>query len=264
MIKRVIICMLCISFLLFASCNSREDVKHSSQDEIINYVADAIGEDISLVGVEGSETDPMITYTFMIDTRNVTFTASSVISALFIDGSQFGNYGEEIYIKYEEGIAESEQYIAERLKIAEKFSIEEVDNDYGSAVIEIKNYNDIDRLAQYTVAVDHLYGFKEDEPDSVSHIGIGVISFNDIGLNATISAETEAFDNASNSSASTNSCSIDGPLLSTNEKNRLKYEHVYDYIVSAYVTQMKQFNLFDRTIPDHIWNSYDIQSDKEE
>lgn len=239
--------------MLFTACNSREEVKHIGRDDMVNYVADAVGEDITLVGVEGSEADSVMTYIFKIDERDVTFTASSVISALFIDGSQFGNYREEIYIGYEEGIAESEYYIAERLKIAEEFSIEEKDNDYSLAVVGIKNYDDIDRLAQYTVAVDKLYAFNEKEPDSIAHISIGVISFNDSGLDAALKAEMEPFSDANNSND--NSCSVEGPMLSTSEKHRLKYKDVYGEIVSAYVTQMKQFSLYDSTIPDDIWNS---------
>lgn len=120
-----------------------------------NYVKDAIGEELSLVSVDGKEEDSAITYLFKLDDRNITFEAASIISALFVDGSRFGNYKEEIYIKYEEGIAESEYYKNERLRIGNDLNLNEEDMNSGRAIINVDNYKDIDKLTQYAVELDN-------------------------------------------------------------------------------------------------------------
>jgi len=227
-----IVFLLFISIILFPACNSIEDVKHKSEKDMINYVKGAIGEDISLVSVDSNYDNSLMTYVFKLDDRNATFKATSVISALSIDGEQFGNYKENIYIKYEEGIAESEYYIAERLRIEEELNIKGKYKKIGLAIIYVDNYEDIDKVAQYALKLDELYAFNEKKPECMQHINLGAISFSD----------TES--------------AIDGPKFSTNKKHRLRYKDVYNEIVKSYIIQLKKFGIYDNTIPDNIWRKY--------
>jgi len=205
-----IVFLLFISILFFTACNSREDVKHISEKDMIKYVKDAIGEDISLVSVDSNRGNSVMTYVFKLDDRDATFKATSAIDALHVDGSQFGNYEEEIYIKYEEGIAESEYYIAERARIAKELNVKEKDMEFGLAIIYVDNYEAIDKVAQFAVKLDELYAFKEKMPGLIQHIDMGAISF----------SETDT--------------SIEGPKFTTNKKYRLKYKDVYNKIIKSY------------------------------
>jgi hypothetical protein len=200
---------------------------------MINYVKDAISEDISLVSVDGKEDDSVMTYVFKLDDRNTTFTATSLIHAPFIDGSRFGNYQEEINIKYEEGIVESEYYITERLRIGNDLNINDEDLKFGLAIINVDNYKDIDKLTRYTVELDKLYAFNEKKPEHIMHINLGAISFSDPAN------------------------SIDGPKFSVNEKDRLKHKDVYKELVKSYIMQLRKFGGYDNTIPENLWKQYD-------
>lgn len=44
------------------------------------------------------EGDFVMTYIYKLEDRDITFEATSVITALGVDGTRFGNYEEEIYI----------------------------------------------------------------------------------------------------------------------------------------------------------------------
>lgn len=227
-----LIFLLYFIILVLTACNSHEDVKHISQKDMINYVKKAIGEDVSFVSVDGNEDDDVMTYVFNLDVRNVTFKATSVINAMFVDGSQFGNYKEEIYIYYEEGIAESEYYIAERLRIGNDLNINDDDMDYGLAAIYVDNYNDIEKVAQFAVKLDKLYAFNEKKPKLIKHIDVGAISFSDPGN------------------------SIAGPRFSTDINKRLNYKGVYKELVRSYIEQLKMFDQIDNKIPENVWNNY--------
>lgn len=218
--------------LLLTSCNAREDVQHVSPEKMTEYVKAAIREEISFVSVDGSEDTEVMTYLYRLDDRNVTFEVTSVISALGLDGSRFGNYKEEIYVYYEEGIAESEFYISERQRIGAEMNIQEVGVDFSLAQINEHNYKDIDKLARYAIALDNLYGFDERKPDRVLHITLGALSFKGPG-------------NA-----------IEGPEFSTCQKERLKYDDVYDSILNAYLKQLVAFDGIDESIPQDIWERY--------
>lgn len=225
--KVQIIILLFLSILLLNSCNSREDVKHLSQKNMIKYVKDAIGEDISLVSVDGNENDSVITYLFKLDNRNVTFEATSLITAPSIDGTQFGNYEEHISIQYEEGIAESEYYKTERLRIGKELNIKDEDMEFGLAIIQVDNYKDINKVTQFAIELDKLYAFNEKNPKLIRHIDIGAISFS--------------------------KNSIAGPKFSTNKNHRLEYKDVYNEIESSYIEQLKRFGDYDNTIPKNKW-----------
>jgi hypothetical protein len=199
---------------------------------MINYVKNAIGEDLSLLSVDGKEEDSVMTFVFTLDDRNITFTATSLINAPFIDGSRFGNYKEEIFIKYEEGIVESEYYKTERLRIGNDLNIKDEDMKFGLAIINVDNYKDIDKLTRYAVELDKLYAFNEKNPEQIMHINLGAISFSD------------------------SANSIDGPKFSINKKDRLKYKDVYKELENSYIMQLKKFGGYDNTIPENLWKQY--------
>ena len=224
--------LLFIGILLLTACNSREDVQHISQKDMVQYVKAAVGEEVSLVRVNGNDEDSVMTYEFKLNGRDATFTATSVISALSLDGAQIGNYSESIYIKYEEGIAESESYIAERARAAKELGIRDEDMKFGLSIIALDNYKDIDKAARFVVRLDELYAFNEKKPERIEHIDAGAISFHDPGN------------------------SIDGPRFSTNKNSRLKYKDVYSEIAASYIKQLKKFGDRDPEIPEKIWGKY--------
>lgn len=223
---------LVVSTILLTSCNSREDVTHMSQDQMTEYVMEAIDEPITFVSATGNAEDPVVTFIYKLDERDITFESTSVITAPGVDGSRFGNYDEEIYIYYEEGIAKSDYYSTERLRIGNALNIEEEDQNFVLSIINAKNYEDISKLAQYAVELDKLYGFNELKPDRMVPINIGALSFSDPGN------------------------SIEGPRFSTNEKKRLIYDEVYNEMVASYIAQLIQFDQTDETIPEEVWSQY--------
>lgn len=223
---------LAVSAVLLTSCNSREDVTHMSQDQMTEYVMEAIDEPITFVSATGNAEDPVVTYVYKLGDRDITFEATSVITALGVDGSRFGNYDEEVYIYYEDGIAKSDYYSKERIRIGNALDVEEEDENFVLSIINVKNYEDIDKLAKYAVELDTLYGFNEIKPERMVHINLGALSFSDPGN------------------------SIEGPSFSTNKKNRLIYEDVYNEIVASYIAQLVQFDQMDETIPEEVWRQY--------
>lgn len=224
---------LAVSTILLTSCNSRDDVTHMSQDQMTEYVMEAIEEPISFVSATGNAEDPVVTYVYKLDDRDITFEATSVITALGIDGSRFGNYDEEIYIYYEEGIAKSDYYSKERVRIGNALDIDEEDENFILSIINVENYEDIGKLAQYAVELDTLYGFNEIKPERMVPINLGALSFSDPGN------------------------SIEGPRFSVNNKSRLKYDEVYNEIVASYIAQLIQFDQTDETIPEAVWSRYE-------
>ncbi len=224
--------VLVVSTLLLTSCNSREDVAHMNQDKMTKYVVDAIDEPITFVSVVGNPVDPVMTYIYKLEDRDITFEATSVITALGVDGARFGNYDEEIYIYYEEGIAKSDYYSTERLRIGNALDIDEEDENFVLSIINANNYKDIEKLAQYAVEIDALYAFNESKPERIVAINVGVLSFSNPGN------------------------SIEGPRFSTNENKRLSYEDVYSEMVEAYIAQLIQFDQTDDTIPEEVWRRY--------
>ena len=100
--KFLILIILGIILVLMCSCNNREDVSHTSQEDVIKYASKIIGEPIEFVSKSGEESDDHITYTFKLIQRNIEFYINSDISAVFVDGTRFSNYKEELYTNYEE------------------------------------------------------------------------------------------------------------------------------------------------------------------
>ncbi len=231
-LKRVLF-VLTVSTILLTSCNSREDVTHMSQDQMTEYVMEAIEEPISFVSATGNAEDPVVTYVYKLDDRDITFEATSIITALGVDGSRFGNYDEEIYIYYEEGIAKSDYYSQERVRIGNALDIDEEDENFVLSIINVENYEDIGKLAQYAVELDMLYGFNEIKPERMVPINLGALSFSAPGN------------------------SIEGPRFSVNNKSRLKYDEVYNEIVASYIAQLIQFDQTDETIPEAVWSRYE-------
>ncbi len=230
-LKKVLF-ILVVSILLLTSCNSQEDVAHMNQDKMTKYVTDAIDEPVTFDSVVGNPEDPVMTYVYKLEDRDITFEATSVITALGVDGTRFGNYDEEIYIYYEEGIVKSDYYSTERLRIRNALEIDEEDENFVLSIINANNYEDINKLAQYAVELDMLYDFKEIKPERLVAINLGVLSFSNPGN------------------------SIEGPRFSTNEKKQLIYEDVYNEMVASYIAQLIQFDQTDEKIPEDVWKRY--------
>lgn len=212
-----------------SGCNTADDVHHPTPEKMTRMVQAAIDEPVSFVRVETNEQDNPRIYIFSLDERGVTFEARSMITAFSMDGTVFGNYYQETRIMYEEGIAESELYSSERARIAEGVDIEEEDLGYGLAIVHLKNYTDIEKLADYAVAIDQLYTFTEKKPDQIHHIDLCALDFSDP------------------------SNSIAWPVFTTSDWGRLKHDRVVEDVTAAYIAQLKQFNQTDATIPTDLW-----------
>ena len=205
-------------------CNSREDVEHLSQEELIEYVEKNITEEIEFVDRNTQDIDNYI-YTFKLVDRNINFKVKDSIrnKGLNIDATQF-------YDDYERSIIFNDYVISilkdleqKRLDILNKYNFKEIYYDRsGSHTIKIKDYTDLVNLYQFNI--------KDREQIKVDLAD--VISF----------YSTE--------------CSIKGVPYSTSKKTRLKYDTVYKQLEEQYIKKLKTFNLTDETIPNNVWNNY--------
>lgn len=226
-----------IVMITITGCNSREDVEHLSQKDLIKYVEKNITEEIQFIESNTQDVDNYI-YTFKLVDRNINFQIRDYIhnDGLNIDATQF-------YDDYERSIIFNDYVISilnnlepKRLTILDKYDFEEIYYDnIGSHVITIKDYTDLSNLSKYIVELDSLYQFniKDIEKIELWNVDLAdVISF----------SKTE--------------CSIGGISYSTNKKSRLSYDKVYKQLEEQYINQLKQFNLTDETIPNNVWNKY--------
>ena len=232
---KLIICIFLIILFILTGCNSREDVKHISKENAIKYVNKIIDEPVEYVNQLGEEEDDTISYVFKLIERNIDFSVSSSIRVPSIDGSQFGNYKESLYINYESAIIFNNNYVSQREKLAQKYNIQETldgTDKYHYYTTTINNYTDLSNLTNFYLELDKLYNFKEKDPKKILHIDSGLICSDILG-------------------------SIDGINFSFKKSDELKYEPVYKIIEKNYVSHLKWFNLTDPTIPDNIWDKYD-------
>lgn len=217
-------------------CNSREDVEHLSQKNLIKYVENNITEEIQFIESNTQDVDNYI-YTFELVDRSIKFEVQDLItnSGLNLDGSQFYNdYKRSIVLK-DYVISILKNLEQKRLKILNKYNFTEKYYNYGAHIITVNDYNDLSNLSKYIVEIDNLYQFNIKDVKKVNLWNADladVISF----------SKTES--------------SIEGISYSTSKKTRLKYEKVYKILEKQYITQLKKFNLIDDTIPKDIWNKY--------
>ena len=116
--------------LLFSACNSIEDIKHLTQNEMLKYVQDRIGEEVALVSVEGDETgDGQMTYIFNVVARDINFEVTARKWVGSLDGMRMGNYELVIHVKYEGGIVKHFQ--KESAELAERYNVEYKVNEHG-------------------------------------------------------------------------------------------------------------------------------------
>lgn len=233
-----IILIIIISITLFVGCNKREDVNHMSEKQLIKYVDDTIGEPIKYLRKDTSNEDQYV-YTFLLTERDTNFDVYDGIynNGINIDLAQFtDHYVRIIDLDYIKNIIDGLRY--KRYELSVNYNInEEYDSNTSSYLIRLNNYLDIPNLSKYLVEIDKLYSFNIDKPKNLNLEEFNfelenVISFVD---KSSITAKRFSFDN----------------------KSRLKYEEVYDYIVSEYIYELKRFDLIDETIPKKIWDKYD-------
>ena len=170
---KLIICIFLIILFILTGCNSREDVKHISKENAIKYVNKIIDEPVEYVNQLGEEEDDTISHVFKLIERNIDFFVSSSIRAPSIDGSQFGNYKESLYINYESAIIFNNNYVSQREKLAQKYNIQETldgTDKYHYYTTTINNYNDLSNLTNFYLELDKLYNFKEKDPQKILHI----------------------------------------------------------------------------------------------
>ena len=224
-----------VFMIIITGCNSREDVEHLSQKDLINYVKNNITEEIQFIEKNTQDTDKYI-YTFKLVDRNINFEVRDYIhnSGLNIDATQF-------YDDYKRSIIFNDYVISilnnseqQRLNILSKYNFEEIYYDsIGSHIITIKDYEDLANLSKYIVEVDNLYQFNIRD---INKIELWNVDLADV----IIFSKTDS--------------SIDGISYSTNKKARLKYDSVYKQLEEQYIRQLKNFNLDDDTIPQSVWN----------
>lgn len=235
--KKLFFIFICgIMILGITGCNSREEVEHLSQKDLIKYVEHNITEKIQFIESNTQDVDNYI-YTFKLVDRNINFEVQDLIinQGLNLDGSQFYNdYKQSIVLK-DYVISILNNLEQERLTILNKYNFTEKYYNYGAHVITVDDYNDLSNLSRYIVEIDNLYQFNiEDvETKNLGNVNLAdVISF----------SKTES--------------SIEGVSYSTSKKARLKYKKVYKILEEQYITLLKKFNLTDDTIPKDIWNKY--------
>ena len=235
--KKLFFIFICgIMILGITGCNSREEVEHLSQKDLIKYVEHNITEKTQFIENNTQDVDNYI-YTFKLVYRNINFEVQDLIinQGLNLDGSQFYNdYKQSIVLK-DYVISILNNLEQERLTILNKYNFTEKYYNYGAHVITVDDYNDLSNLSRYIVEIDNLYQFNiEDvETKNLGNVNLAdVISF----------SKTES--------------SIEGVSYSTSKKARLKYKKVYKILEEQYITLLKKFNLTDDTIPKDIWNKY--------
>ena len=250
--KKFKIIFLLIFSIILSSCsvtyNSREDVDHLSESELIKYVEERVFENISLVGEpEDFYYGDRLDYTFYVESRDISFKViSSIIAPHFVlDGANFGRTGDYylyITIQYFEAIFE--HYKENRKKLADEFDIDA--DDFKSIYIE--NYNDIKKAAEFITELDKLYAYNSSVNDSsvIAHEWelCARIYFNEFQYDEFVTFWIEPVP------------------FSTDGKNRLKYDDVYEQIVREYVLQLKRCNFIDATIPSDIYAKYEENYDE--
>lgn len=229
--------LILIVMITILGCNSREDVEHLSQEDLIKYVENNITEKIEFIDSNTENADKYI-YTFKLVDRNINFKIKDYIynNGLNIDATQF-------YDKYERSIIFNDYILSivnnleeKRLAIKNKYNIEEIYyKNIGSHTITIKDYSDLSNLSKYIVELDKLYQFNIKDIEKIE-------------LKDSILVDTIRF--------SKNYSSIESIPYSTSKKARLKYDKVYKQLEGRYINQLKQFNITDKTIPNDIWNKY--------
>lgn len=235
--KKLFFIFICgIVILGITGCNSREEVEHLSQKDLIKYVEHNITEKTKFIESNTQDVDNYI-YTFKLVDRNINFEVQDLIinRGLNLDGSQFYNdYKQSIVLK-DYVISILNNLEQERLTILNKYNFTEKYYNYGAHVITVDDYNDLSNLSRYIVEIDNLYQFNIED---VETINLGNVNLADV-----ISfSKTES--------------SIEGVSYSTSKKARLKYKKVYKILEEQYITLLKKFNLTDDTIPKDIWNKY--------
>lgn len=235
--KFIKVILMLIVVITITACNSREDVEHLSQKDLIKYVEKNITEEIQFIESNTQDVDNYI-YTFKLVDRNINFQIRDYIhnSGLNIDATQF-------YDNYERSIIFNDYVLSilnnleqRRLSIKNKYNFEEIYYDnIGSHIITIKDYTDLSNLSKYIVELDNLYQFNIKDIEEIELWNVDLADV--ISFSKTQSA-------------------IEGISYSTSEKTRLKCDKVYKQLEEQYVKQLKQFNLTDETIPNDIWNKY--------
>lgn len=235
--KFIKVILMLIVVITITACNSREDVEHLSQKDLIKYVEKNITEEIQFIESNTQDVDNYI-YTFKLVDRNINFEIIDSIdnNGLYIDGTQF-------YDNYERSIIFNDYVFSilknleqRRLSIKNKYNFEEIYFDnFGSHIITIKDYTDLSNLSKYIVELDNLYQFN-------------IKDIEEIGLRNDDLADVISF--------SKTQSAIEGISYSTSEKTRLKCDKVYKQLEEQYIKQLKQFNLTDETIPNDVWNKY--------
>lgn len=228
--------LILIVMITITGCNSREDVEHLSQKELIKYVEKNITEEIQFIEINTQDVENYI-YTFKLVDRDINFKVEDLIinHGMNVDGSQFYDDYKRLIVLKDYIISILNNFEQKRLNILSKYNFEEKYYDYGAHVITINDYTDLPNLSKYIVELDNLYQFniKDVEEIELWNVDLAdVISF----------SKTES--------------SIEGVSYSTNKKARLKYDNVYKELEEQYIKQLKQFNLTDGTIPNNVWNKY--------
>lgn len=228
--------LILIVMITITGCNSREDVEHLSQKDLIKYVENNITEEIQFIESNTQDVDNYI-YTFKLIDRNINFKVEDSIRnhGLNIDATQFyDDYKRTIIFNdYIKSILDNLEQ--KRLNILSKYNFEEKYYNHGAHVITVTDYTDLSNLSKYIVELDNLYKFNIKD---VEKIGLG----NDDLADVISFSKTES--------------AIEGISYSTSEKTRLKYDKVYKELEEQYIKQLKQFNLTDETIPNNVWNKY--------
>ena len=213
--KKLFKIMFVILFTITVSgCNSREDVDHMSQEELIKYINYMITEKVEFIDVNTDDVDNYI-YTFKMVDRNINFEIEDKIvnKGLNIDESQFYDDYHRLIVFDDYVMSITDDLEQQRLKILKKYSFtEEYYETLGNHTIDVKDKKDLAKLSEYIVEIDKLYHFNIrdlDEKESPALDLKDLITFSD-------------------------GCAFYGVPYSTDKQTRLEYKKVYKELKKQY------------------------------
>ena len=246
-----IVFFVCAFLFLLAGCNSIEDVKHLTEKQMQKYVQNRIGEEVELISVNGDigGNDP-VTYQFNIVDRDIEFEALAYKFVSGIDLMRLGNYKLEIYIGYEESV--KAHYQTESAKLAEKYNLayelqkSDSGETTGIAKTFIGSYDDIDDLADFFIELDRLYAFELKSKYFKSELKVGNIMGLGVGVIHFFSSSYE----------------FSGPDFSHSHKARLERDELKEALTKKYVLSLKADDKRDPTIPQEVWDKYNLEPEK--
>ena len=233
--KKIIIVLLC-GLLMMTGCE-RSMLSHTTKKQMNKLVKNAIKESFELYEViDEEDTEDRITYVYYLENRDIYFRAISEINEVFVDASSFG-FTHDKTIYYEVDIASDEDNLSLREEKLEEYGLWEDQSIYDYSVdfyTCIENYDQLTDLTLFLIDMDYIYDFDEDDMGKLERVE------NHLGL---------LEDGEWHKTFATIEYAPYGD-------KKLSYEQLYPYLEEQYVLMIKNYDLYDSTIPDDVYDKY--------